>query len=129
MRDGVAELAAGWRKHGHELGFGMGIAYGYATFGRIGFVRAGSTTGDRHWQPCRCCAPQARPANWIDPKVHAAVETLTETERAGEAQSSSLVNGDRGIADSLDFLGCPGAGTYRFAGAQSEQGHSDWKAL
>ena len=37
MRDGVAELAAGWRKHGHDLGFGMGIAHGYATLGRIGF--------------------------------------------------------------------------------------------
>ena len=37
MRDAVAELTAGWRKHGHELGFGMGIAHGYATLGRIGF--------------------------------------------------------------------------------------------
>ena len=37
MRARVAELAAGWRKHGHELGFGIGIAQGYATLGRIGF--------------------------------------------------------------------------------------------
>ena len=37
MRDGVAELAAKWRKRGHELGFGVGIAHGYATLGRIGF--------------------------------------------------------------------------------------------
>ena len=26
-----------WSRVGHELGFGMGIAYGYATLGRIGF--------------------------------------------------------------------------------------------
>jgi adenylate cyclase len=37
MRDAVANLAIKWRKLGHELGFGMGIAHGYATLGRIGF--------------------------------------------------------------------------------------------
>ena len=26
-----------WRKRGHELGLGIGIAAGYATLGRIGF--------------------------------------------------------------------------------------------
>ncbi len=26
-----------WRRHGHELGFGVGIAQGYATLGRVGF--------------------------------------------------------------------------------------------
>jgi class 3 adenylate cyclase len=31
------ELAASWRKFGHELGLGIGIAAGYATLGRIGF--------------------------------------------------------------------------------------------
>jgi adenylate cyclase len=37
MRGRVAELAEGWRKNGHELGFGVGIAQGYATLGRVGF--------------------------------------------------------------------------------------------
>jgi DNA-binding response OmpR family regulator/GGDEF domain-containing protein len=37
MRDAVGNLALNWRKLGHELGFGMGIAHGYATLGRIGF--------------------------------------------------------------------------------------------
>ena len=37
MRARIAELAEGWRKQGHELGFGVGIAQGYATLGRIGF--------------------------------------------------------------------------------------------
>jgi len=31
------ELAVSWRKLGHELGLGVGIAAGYATLGRIGF--------------------------------------------------------------------------------------------
>jgi class 3 adenylate cyclase len=37
MLDRFAELAAGWRKRGHELGLGIGISVGYATLGRIGF--------------------------------------------------------------------------------------------
>jgi class 3 adenylate cyclase len=37
MRRRVEELAVGWRQRGHELGFGIGVATGYATLGRIGF--------------------------------------------------------------------------------------------
>ncbi len=37
MRDRFGPLAAQWRKRGYELGFGAGIAVGYATLGRIGF--------------------------------------------------------------------------------------------
>jgi class 3 adenylate cyclase len=37
MRIAVTDLAAQWRKRGHDLGFGVGIAQGYATLGAIGF--------------------------------------------------------------------------------------------
>ena len=37
MRAAVGDLTAKWRKHGFDLGFGVGIAHGYATLGRIGF--------------------------------------------------------------------------------------------
>ena len=37
MRDRFQSLAAAWRKRGYELGFGVGIATGYATLGRIGY--------------------------------------------------------------------------------------------
>jgi adenylate cyclase len=37
MRARVAELATGWRRKGYDLGFGVGIAQGYATLGRVGF--------------------------------------------------------------------------------------------
>ena len=37
MRAQVAELAQGWHRKGHDLGFGVGIAQGYATLGRVGF--------------------------------------------------------------------------------------------
>ena len=37
MQARVADLSTGWRKRGHELALGIGIAVGYATLGRIGF--------------------------------------------------------------------------------------------
>jgi adenylate cyclase len=37
MRERVAQLARTWQAHGHDLGFGVGIAQGYATLGRVGF--------------------------------------------------------------------------------------------
>src|SRR5438067_1990864 len=37
MRDRMAELSATWRRRGCELGFGVGVAFGYATLGVIGF--------------------------------------------------------------------------------------------
>jgi adenylate cyclase len=37
MRALVGEVTDGWTKGGYELGFGIGIAQGFATLGRIGF--------------------------------------------------------------------------------------------
>ncbi|HJR03594.1 MAG TPA: response regulator [Methylomirabilota bacterium] len=37
MRDRVGHLSSGWRKRGHDLALGVGIAQGYATIGAIGF--------------------------------------------------------------------------------------------
>jgi class 3 adenylate cyclase/HAMP domain-containing protein len=37
MRDQIGLLTEKWRNRGHSLGFGMGIALGYATLGQIGF--------------------------------------------------------------------------------------------
>jgi adenylate cyclase len=37
MRERFGTLSAAWTKRGYELGFGVGIAVGYATLGRIGF--------------------------------------------------------------------------------------------
>ena len=39
MRERVGELAETWRRQGHDLGFGVGIARGFATLGQIGFER------------------------------------------------------------------------------------------
>ena len=37
MREAVGEMMSGWRRRGFDLGFGIGVAQGYATLGRIGF--------------------------------------------------------------------------------------------
>ena len=37
MRDVIGALDQRWRNRGHSLGFGVGIALGYATLGQIGF--------------------------------------------------------------------------------------------
>lgn len=39
MRDSIEVLARKWRSRGHNLGFGVGIAVGYATLGQIGSER------------------------------------------------------------------------------------------
>jgi class 3 adenylate cyclase len=44
MREAAGSLIAAWRERGRELGFGVGIAQGYATLGQIGFSeRSGYT--------------------------------------------------------------------------------------
>ena len=37
MREAIGQLTQKWRNRGHSLGFGMGIALGYATLGQVGF--------------------------------------------------------------------------------------------
>jgi class 3 adenylate cyclase/HAMP domain-containing protein len=37
MRDTIGALTQKWRNRGHSLGFGVGVALGYATLGQIGF--------------------------------------------------------------------------------------------
>jgi adenylate cyclase len=86
MRDGVANLALKWRKLGHELGFGMGIAHGYATLGRIGFEGRYdySAIGTVVNLAARLCAEARAGQILVDGKVHMAIEALTETEPLGE---------------------------------------------
>src|SRR5690349_8153655 len=86
MRDQVTELAKKWRKAGHELGFGMGIAYGYATLGRIGFEGRFdySAIGTVVNLAARLCADAKDGQILIDSKVQSAIEASTSTEPAGE---------------------------------------------
>jgi class 3 adenylate cyclase/CheY-like chemotaxis protein len=86
MRDSVGALAANWRKQGHELGFGIGIAHGYATLGRIGFEGRFDygAVGTVVNLAARLCADAKDGQILIDPKVHTAIEEGASTEPAGE---------------------------------------------
>ncbi len=86
MRDQVAELIGKWRKHGYELGFGVGVAHGYATLGPIGFEGRldYGAVGTVVNLAARLCAEARDGRILIDPKVHVTIETQAELEPAGE---------------------------------------------
>ena len=86
MRDRVSELASKWRKQSYELGFGVGIAHGYATLGRIGFEGRFDygAVGTVVNLAARLCADAKDGQILIDSKVQATIEASTSTEPAGE---------------------------------------------
>ena len=86
MRERVDALARTWRKRGHQLGFGVGIAQGYATLGRIGFKgrvdygAIGTVTN----LASRLC-DEAQPGQiLVSQRVYSEVEELVEAEAVGE---------------------------------------------
>jgi adenylate cyclase len=38
LREAAVDVIQAWRRHGHDIGFGVGISQGYATLGTIGFA-------------------------------------------------------------------------------------------
>jgi DNA-binding response OmpR family regulator len=92
MRASVSELAVRWRKQGHELGFGVGIAHGYATLGRIGFEGRFdyAAVGTVVNLAARLCSQALDGQILIDPKVQAATEAMATTETAGELALKGL---------------------------------------
>jgi class 3 adenylate cyclase/PAS domain-containing protein len=86
MRDSVATLARGWKKRGHALGFGVGIAGGYATIGTIGFEgrldygAIGTVTN----LAARLCGEANDGQILISPRIFSKVEAHVETEVVGE---------------------------------------------
>src|SRR6516225_5274910 len=92
MRACMARLDEGWRKHGHELGFAIGIAHGYATLGRIGFEGRFdySAIGTVVNLAARLCSQALAGQILVDPKVYAAVETEVDAEPTGELTLKGL---------------------------------------
>ncbi len=87
IRERVKGLAQTWRKRGHELGLGVGIAQGYATMGTIGFEggrRDYGAIGMVTNLASRLCDEAAAGQILISQRVHAAVDDLVEAEPIGE---------------------------------------------
>jgi adenylate cyclase len=85
MRDRVDVLAASWERQGHRLGFGVGIAQGYATLGRVGFegrwdyAAIGTVTN----VAARLCAAAAARQVLISPRVRAGLDERFRTRPIG----------------------------------------------
>jgi adenylate cyclase len=86
MRERIGELSSKWRSHGHQLGFGVGIAHGYATLGCIGFDERFdyAAIGTVVNLAARLCAEAASGQILVDPKVHAAIAPVATTVHLGE---------------------------------------------
>ncbi|WP_256794559.1 adenylate/guanylate cyclase domain-containing response regulator [Terrabacter sp. Ter38] len=88
MRDRVDDLASGWSRQGHRLGFGVGIAQGYATLGRVGFegrwdyAAIGTVTN----VAARLCAVAAARQILISPRVLAGLDERFETRSLGPVE-------------------------------------------
>ncbi len=92
MRTEVAKLAAGWKKRGHDLGFGVGIANGYATLGAIGFEgrRDYGAIGPVTNLSARLCAEANGGQILISQRILGKVEERVQTEHAGELTLKGL---------------------------------------
>ena len=86
MRAAIGALIEKWRRLGHELGFGIGIAHGFATLGTIGFEGRFdyAAIGTVSNVASRLC-DEAKPGQiLISPRVLMAVEDAVTVEPVGD---------------------------------------------
>jgi len=92
MRETAGTLIAAWRRRGRVLGFGAGIAQGYATLGQIGFAdRSGYTAiGTVCNLAARLCAEAKDGQILIAQRVAVAIEETRPLEELGELTLKGL---------------------------------------
>jgi adenylate cyclase len=86
MRAAIGALIEKWRKLGHDIGFGIGIAHGFATLGTIGFEGRFdyAAIGTVSNVASRLC-DEAKPGQiLISPRVFMAVEDAVTVEPVGD---------------------------------------------
>jgi adenylate cyclase len=86
VREALTALMNTWQRLGHDLGFGIGIAHGYATLGTIGFEGRFdyAAIGTVSNVASRLC-DEAKPGQiLISPRVLMAIEDVVTTEPVGE---------------------------------------------
>ena len=92
MREAVAGLLADWRRRGREIGFGVGIAQGYATLGQIGFAERVDYTaiGTVCNVASRLCDEASDGQILISKRVAGAVESVASLEEIGDLALKGL---------------------------------------
>jgi class 3 adenylate cyclase/putative methionine-R-sulfoxide reductase with GAF domain len=86
MRDAIGALTETWHRWGHDIGFGIGIAHGFATLGTIGFEGRFdyAAIGTVSNVASRLC-DEAKPGQiLISPRVLTKVENAVMVEPVGE---------------------------------------------
>ena len=92
MRAAIGELIEKWRKLGHEIGFGIGIAHGFATLGTIGFEGRFdyAAIGTVSNVASRLC-DEAKPGQiLISPRVLMAIEKDIAVEPVGDFELKGI---------------------------------------
>jgi adenylate cyclase len=93
MRKAVAALGMEWRRRGHAIGFGVGIAQGYATLGRVGFkdhveyTAMGTVTN----LAARLCDAALDGQVLISQRVATAVDRAASLEEIGDLSLKGLI--------------------------------------
>jgi GAF domain-containing protein len=92
MRDAIGALTETWRRWGHDIGFGIGIAHGFATLGTIGFEGRFdyAAIGTVSNVASRLC-DEAKPGQiLISPRVLTKVESAVQVEPVGEFELKGI---------------------------------------
>jgi GAF domain-containing protein len=92
LRDAIGALTATWSRLGHEIGFGIGIAHGFATLGTIGFEGRFdyAAIGTVSNVASRLC-DEAKPGQiLISPRVLMKVENAVKVEPVGEFELKGI---------------------------------------
>jgi len=92
MRGSIGALTDRWRRLGHDIGFGIGIAHGFATLGTIGFEGRFdyAAIGTVSNVASRLC-DEARPGQiLISQRVLVAVEDAVTVESVGEFELKGI---------------------------------------
>jgi class 3 adenylate cyclase len=92
VRDAIGALTETWRRWGHDIGFGIGIAHGFATLGTIGFEGRFdyAAIGTVSNVASRLC-DEAKPGQiLISPRVLTKVESVVKVEPVGEFELKGI---------------------------------------
>jgi class 3 adenylate cyclase len=99
MREAIEALTETWRRWGHEIGFGIGIAHGFATLGTIGFEGRFdyAAIGTVSNVASRLC-DEAKPGQiLISPRVLTKVENAVKVEPVGEFELKGIRRPSGGV--------------------------------
>jgi DNA-binding response OmpR family regulator len=93
MRQAVTALGVSWKKRGYDLGFGVGIANGYATLGAIGFDgrRDYGAIGPVTNLSARLCSEAKAGQILISQRLYGKVEERVQAESVGELSLKGIL--------------------------------------